>query len=221
MQMLSADIFSKSAFHYKKQFEFILKQLTACYYSMLNDYQTIENNENTIRNRLNKDYLNNNQVIEKLGLIEFFFDIESPEINDLYEEEGRTDIKIYNVNERMHDKSAYYIMECKRLDGNKALNREYIRKGIQRFVDKKYPSYYQLNGMLGFIVKKIDIHKNIRKINLLIKQEYPETNTTSNLKNSNFIKDFNYSYISMHSDSTEVDIELYHIMWDFHKLIAG
>jgi len=221
MQMLNADIFLKSDLHYQKQFEFILAQITRCYFMMLGKYKTIENNEILIRNRFYKDFLENNKILEYLGLNYFFFDIESPEIDDSYQEKGRADIKVYNASERMHDRNAYYIIECKRLDGNMTLNREYIKEGIRRFAYNKYPSHFQLSGMLGFVIKDTDMHENIKRMNLLIKQDYLNTNTLFYLKQYIFMQGFNFSYISVHTTLEKKEIRLYHLMWDFSKIIEN
>ena len=59
---------------------------------------------------------------------------------------------------------AYYITECKRVDGSSDLNKKYVKEGVARFVTEKYSSYYGRNIMLGFVVKKIDISSNVKLI---------------------------------------------------------
>lgn len=151
---------------------------------MLNDYPSIENNENLIRNGLHKNYLENNQIREELQLIPYLFDTEV----ELYNEDddsvkGRTDIKVYNAIERTKNTNSYYIIECKRIDGTNKLNKKYISNGINRFIEnEKYPSFKKVNGMLGFVVNSIDIehktkcfsdlkfHQFINGLNILIFQ---------------------------------------------------
>ena len=70
----------------------------------------------------------------------------------------------FTVSGHWEQEKAYFIIECKRLDGNKTLNDKYKNEGINRFITKKYSSYYGANGMIGFVVKKIDIDENIKKI---------------------------------------------------------
>ena len=59
---------------------------------------------------------------------------------------------------------AYYVIECKRIDGTSDLNKKYVKEGVARFVTQKYSSYYGRNIMLGFVVKKIDMSANAKLI---------------------------------------------------------
>lgn len=217
--MIDADNFKKAGFYYVKQFELILGKIVHCYGLMLKTYSSIENNENLIRNRLHKDFLDNNDIRKDLCLFPFLFDIEQPEIDSNYAEKGRTDIKVYNAIKRLMNTNAYYVIECKRLDGSKSYNRKYIEEGIRRFVIKKYPSYYSINGMIGFIVASIETDKNIKKINELVDNEYPDIKMETPLTKMKFIKDFDFSYISIHFTVDGNKLKLYHVMLDFSKLI--
>ena len=76
---------------------------------------------------------------------------------------GRIDLKIKDIND-FEDFDSYYIIECKRLDGKSTLNKYYINHGINRFTSGYYSSSYGINGMLAFVVEKIDIHSNMDKI---------------------------------------------------------
>lgn len=80
----------------QKQFEFVLTAILKCYKMMLVDYESIEKNENIIRNRLWKDYLNDNQKRELLGINQFIFKAENSEVGKTYKETGRHDIQIIN-----------------------------------------------------------------------------------------------------------------------------
>lgn len=111
------------------------------------------------------NYLNNNNLRQKFELMNFLFDPEVPVNN------GRSDIKI-QTKDTFIDTSAFYIIECKRLDGNSKLNKAYIEHGINRFTTKYksenheyyYSSHYGINGMIGFVIKNINIDNNILKI---------------------------------------------------------
>lgn len=76
---------------------------------------------------------------------------------------GRVDIRILLKGDFEKD-DAYYIVECKRVDGSTDLNKKYIKNGVARFVTEKYSSYYGRNIMLGFVVKKIDVSANVKLI---------------------------------------------------------
>ena len=135
---------------------------------------------------------------------------------------GRTDIKIETQNTFI-DTKAYYIIECKRLDsqnqtGTTGLNGKYISDGICRFVSGKYSTYKNTNGMIGFIVQPIDIHKNTICINGLLANQSFKTNTNFNLQPRKIKDDFEYCYCSTHSTGKQ-EIVIYHLMLDFSNNI--
>lgn len=221
--MLETDIFEPAATGYIKTFEFILTQMTRCYYKMLEKYPEIENDEELIRNRLFKDFLKNNTILSELMLKPYIFTAEGIEIGDDYKEKGWIDIKVQVYKDYIENADAYFVIECKRL-GEDGLNGLYIKEGIDRF-RHKYPSYYGISGMIGFIVAPIDIDKNIEKINQLIPTYYQYVNTTKFLTKHPFIQreitNFDNSYISQHKDKNNNIIDLYHLMWDFSTHIKA
>jgi len=121
------------------------------------------------------------------------------------------------------DTSAYYIIECKRLDsentnGISGLNGEYIKEGICRFTSGLYTTYYKTNGMIGFVVEAIDIDKNITSINTLLSESFPQANTTQLISHRLITNGFDFSYYSMHNKDNE-EIIIYHLMFDFQNNI--
>ncbi len=144
------------------------------------------NSENKIRDILLEYLKDNKNRNEYCNINGYRFD------KEVDENTGRVDIKIININD-FEEHNAYYIIECKRLDGNKTLNVAYINDGIKRFTTNHYSSYYGVNGMIGFIVRKIDIDKNISKI-------------------GNF---FNISEANKLYGSSHANLKLYHLMMDF------
>jgi hypothetical protein len=184
---------------YETQFENLILNIYSCYLYLLSNGDIIpENDENTIRDML-LSYLKNTKVRNEYCIIEGYrFDKEVDEC------EGRVDIKIVDINDfENHD--AYYIIECKRVDGTNSLNHAYVEHGINRFITRYksskckpyYSSYYGVNGMIGFVVKEIDIDKNMNKIGSFFNQ---------------IKKDKLY-------DSTHKSLKLYHLMMDFSKSI--
>jgi len=176
----------------KTEFEKLLDGIYRCYKGILFDNIKLpENDENKIRDVL-LQYLNNNLLRVKYGLLDFLFDPEVPVNN------GRSDIKVQTQN-TFQNTQAYYILECKRLNGYAHLNKEYKKNGIDRFLIGKYPVHpeYKINGMIGFIIKEIDIDKNIHKIG----------NFFDRLE-----KDKLYQ-------STHHNVKLYHLMLNFSKNI--
>lgn len=219
---LNATNFSGSIPFYDENFEDILSKITACYYKMVTEYSTIENDENSIRDILLLKYLKDDKIRKEVGLIDLYnFEREVQED----ESEGRTDIKI-TTKDTFKIQKAYYTIECKRLDninttGNSGLNAKYVFNGMERFISKKYASHYRVNAMIGFIVDKLDIHKNTEKnINLLLQSNKAIT-TTKKITKSTFIKDFEYHYYSEHLDKDKKRLKIYHLMFDFSENISN
>jgi hypothetical protein len=214
---LNASAYVHSNIFYNAEFEELLSKIIACYNLMLTDNVSLSNDENSIRDVLLINYLNDNSVRRKIELTDYLFNREVPESKTI----GRTDIKIETQN-TFQNTDAYYTIECKRLGSSNAmgatgLNAKYIQNGISRFVSKTYSSHYKTNGMIGFIVETIDINKNIAAINGLLKGT---ANTTKELFKHKIVTDFHYSYCSTH-DLDSDEILIYHLMFDFSKNIKS
>jgi hypothetical protein len=72
---------------------------------------------------------------------------------DLAKETGRKDIVFFPC----HDGDIYFCLEAKRLNARvsgvmKSLADEYVKEGMQRFVDGKYSRYVHHGGMLGYVL---------------------------------------------------------------------
>jgi hypothetical protein len=216
---LDPSAFLESANFRDSEFQDILIKVVHCYKMMLADKVRVMNNENLIRDKLLIKYLKNNEIRNKIQLTKYLFDKEVPEDNT----KGRTDIKVQTINTFL-DTSAYYIIECKRLNnqnlnGTTGLNAAYIKNGIMRFVDGQYSTNKYLNGMIGFVVELMDIQANITNINNLLRENFSDANTETFLALLSFIEDFKYQYYSTHKDSGNKKIKLYHLMFDFSKNI--
>ena len=172
------------------RFKVLLLNIYKCYELMIKDELLLPNLENDIRDILLLNYLNNNEIRHTLNFSNFLFDPEVPENS------GRSDIKVQTY-DTFQDTKAYFIIECKRLDGCAYLNKEYVKNGVNRFTTSYYTSYYKLNAMIGFVVKDIDIDENMNKIGSFF-------NTIEN----------NRLY-----DSNHISLKLYHLMMDFSKNI--
>lgn len=188
-----------------ENFEFILSQIYKCYKMMLKEYDFVENNENKLKNRLYKDYLNNQNIRDSLGLNNYLFKTETGIVDEKYNERGYTDIEIIDLKRSFYSTEASYIIECKRLDGKNPNNKSglynsYLKEGINRFIDEKYPTFYGVNGMIGFIVEKTDIKS--------------QCNFFTDFESYQFINDYNFSYRSEHQTITNKKIILYHLMFD-------
>lgn len=227
---MDASIYSFSQDIYRVEFEILLSKFVICYRMMITEHPTLPRNENGIRDLLLKDYLNNYNIKQSLDIQNYSFEREALEDHS----EGRIDIKIFSAN-YISQRTEYYNIECKLLDSNNTrgksgLNAKYIANGICRFTSGYYhTSTNNVNGMIGFVVDKMDIDKNIENINHLMTLElknsdkkivYP--NVIQPLKRSGFIASFDYQYTSKHFiQDTSRQITLYHLMLDCSSCITS
>jgi hypothetical protein len=194
---------------YRNEFISILEGINNCYFILSKSNTKLINHEEKIRNVLLKDYLQNREIKKKFGLMNYRFEAEGiAGIDDNYKETGYTDIKV--ISRKTFETEDYdYIFECKRLDGGLHLNREYLTEGIYRFVSEKYYSKHGIYGMIGFVVKKIDIDENIEKIKQIEIDENLKLNTVSNIqKNDKYFQ-------SKHFTEKQNNIVIYHTMMNF------
>ena len=150
-------------------FSIIISHISSCCKAMRDDCQKTENHllqnsEDKISNRLVEKFLDH----DTKGLMGFRFTRENPVAFDSDTDTfaGRTDIQVKSA-DWLSNRSAYFTIEAKRIDGTTQLNKKYISEGICRFVtlpSPKYTSYYGKNIMLGYVVQDIDIVKNANKI---------------------------------------------------------
>lgn len=196
----------------------ILEKISDCHLISLAKGDQYVNNEDSIRDYLHCNYLNNVSVRQKIGL-NYHFECEPKEFGV---GDGYLDIKVFNSN-IFNNPSEYFIIECKRLDdqnlkGKTGLNGEYIKNGIMRFVEKKYSCYHRINAMIGFVVAKLDINENIENINYMLANTFPESNTVQQLKP---ISDSSTKpYASHHNDVDNRPFKLFHLMLDYSNHLA-
>lgn len=181
----------------------------------------LENNENMIRSVLLNEFLAVDDIRSEFGMLNFLFEPESSENYNLttYKYVGRTDIKVLLHPDSFKKRAAYFIIECKRIDGQKVLNEKYIDDGVKRFVSKKYSSFYGKNLMLGFVVKDINIKCNTINIEQF-QNTLEDVKMHSNFelvyeKNSTIVE-----YKSMYC-LTDENIELAHIFFNFSNIVMG
>lgn len=216
--LLNASGYNGNSNFFHAEFERVLSYIILVYKQMLLDSVTLTNEENSIRDVLLYSYLKQATFKKENDINDFLFD------KEIEESTGRIDIRIMPVNPFVSD-DAYYIIECKRLNsknttGKTGLNSEYIVEGICRFVSQKYSCYHQTNGMIGFVVDKLDIDKNIISINTLLSSQFPEANTLKSISKRSIVNGFDFSYYSMHKGK-EKELLLYHLMLNFSDNIAN
>lgn len=215
---LNASGYEYNGIFYNAEFEDVLSKIIICYNLMIADNVSLTNDENAIRDVLLINYLKDNSIRKKIKLTDYLFDREVPEDRSI----GRTDLKIQTLN-TFQDTSAYYIIECKRLNatnlnGTTGLNAKYIKDGMYRFASATYSTHYKTNGMIGFVVEPIDISANVTSINNLLANNFSEANTTQDLQYREIVINFGYSYCSSHNVS-EDSVVLYHLMFNFSENI--
>jgi hypothetical protein len=159
--MMDAAIFQYASQFRRKQLEGIMTDCARVYALVMSNGTILKNNENEIRDKL-AEYLEDDDYKANCTLTvkNFQVDHEVPE-----GPHGRADIRFLPVNPYEGQK-AYFIFECKRLDGSHHLNNEYVEHGIKRFkTTDKYSTLLGVNGMLGFLVKPLDVVATCRDIN--------------------------------------------------------
>ncbi|SDB25467.1 hypothetical protein [Eubacterium oxidoreducens] len=151
---------------YRANFEKIITYILDICDLIVEDYEKkqlkLPNDENKIRSIMLEEYMNKYKDVHGMSGYKF-----EPEVPENYvgggQHIGRVDIRILLKSDFEKD-DAYYIVECKRIDGSSDLNKKYVKEGVARFVTEKYSSYYGRNIMLAFVVKKIDISANAKLI---------------------------------------------------------
>ncbi len=202
----------------------ILRGIITAYNSILSkDYSDIENLEDKITGRLLLDFLEDDDFRAKVELLEYRFVSEPATYDDDFNQTGYVDIKVM-VNHKIngfYTTKADYIIECKRLDGRKDLNRKYITNGICRFVNELYTkrNIHKVSAMLGFVVRKTEISEIIAQINQIAIDERIEVNAIQPLDLHPVSDSFDYSYRSIHKTVSGKEAEIYHLMLDFSSKI--
>lgn len=224
-KILDASSFNYSQTRKDSNFEFILTKCVIVYNLILNSGINLANDENLIRDEFLK-YLRDFDFKVKNELKHLVFDKEVPEIT------GRVDIRILPTKDEYVNDSAYYIIECKRLNaanlkGLRGLNAEYVKNGICRFSTGYYSSYFGCNAMFGFLVEPVNTQKDIvNNINSMLNIDFinaqgqsVNANATQQMQHENFAGGYSYSYMSKHTHSSGNELTLYHLMFDFSNNI--
>ncbi len=154
-----------SVFAYRESFR--MTQLQGILHDICNVYllicktgKNVSNNENAIRDAV-CDYLQNDSYKNNYTNVVRCYHVDT-EVRE--GDHGRTDIRFLKVKD-YEGQQVYYTIECKRLDGNSHLCKEYVENGIRRFTTGKYPTFLGCNAMLGFLVRTIDLAETINKVN--------------------------------------------------------
>lgn len=188
--------------------------------SDLSNNEKLPNNENKIRNHLLELYLDNDlsRKKHKMDMFRFVPEVSENFNKDVLTYEGRVDIKIVHQIHWFENRDASFFVECKRLDGTKHLNEEYVINGVKRFVvdPPHYNSFYNKNFMLGIIVRSVEMDVNVKRIEL-IQQADNEVDNIGGLICISSGATCTYDSMYRLNDTT---IELRHIFADFSRVIS-
>lgn len=179
-----------------------------------NRHLNLPNDENKIRSIMLEEYMQKHKNTYKMS--DYRFELEVPE-NYVGNGKhiGRVDIRIL-LKTDFEKEDAYYIIECKRIDGTADLNKKYVREGVARFVTQKYSSYYGINIMLGFVIRKIDVSANAKLIEGIQNAE-PDIRM-----HGNFLPVQNVGVTESYKCLYQIqsgELELCHIFADFSSII--
>jgi hypothetical protein len=201
-------------------FQLIIVHLYQCSHDMAERCKVtgnqLYNHENKITDRLAANHLN----LNNWGLR---FIPQSPETftpeEDVYK--GRCAIKVVSK-DWFRNINDYYLIECKRINGGKHLNCQYVSDGVSRFVINpvKYPSYHKRNIMFGYVVQAIDIAKNTAKIDQLQSELLVGVLSGKFLLVDNTSTEF-YHYSCQYQYGIADNIELAHLFYDFSAVIKN
>ena len=171
----------------------------------------LPNHEDKISNRLVENYLDINSF-------ELVFILQKPEnfnaTSDTFV--GRTDISVIS-SDRLKNRNAYLTIECKRIDGKKALNKKYVEDGLARFVvpPLKYSSYYGKSIMLGYVVTALgNVSENTKKIDEIQREMLVGIEIGEMQLMHEDGKGFSHHQCTYKVNGL-VDIELAHLFYDF------
>lgn len=158
--MMDASVFAYRESFRMTQLQGILHDICNVYLLICKTGKNVSNNENAIRDAV-CDYLQNDSYKNNYTNVVRCYHVDT-EVRE--GDHGRTDIRFLKVKD-YEGQQVYYTIECKRLDGNSHLCKEYVDNGIRRFTTGKYPTFLGCNAMLGFLVRTIDLAETINKVN--------------------------------------------------------
>lgn len=204
----------------KDEFEQISKFIIKVCDKIREDYELankkLPNKENHIRTIMLENYMRNSDFCKKHQMSDYRFDVETPENYDGKGNYiGRADVRI-TLKTDFTNYNAYYLIECKRIDGTQVLNRKYVEEGILRFTTQYYSSYFSKNIMLGFVVKQIDLTENSQEI------EFLQNSSDNEVLHGDFQSVLNDRYKQMYTciyNTKSGTLELRHIFTDISKIV--
>lgn len=186
-------------------------------------YPTLENHEDIITARLVEDFLEEDAMQVALDLKTYRFIPEPAAYNQQYHQVGYSDIRVIMTHRigAFDTTKADYIIECKRLDGGRDLNREYVKEGLCRFVEEKYTwkNVHKISAMLGYVVTPTHIPACVETINQ-IGQKGNIASFNEPLTFFSIRPGFEFSYRSEHRSIKGNTPEVFHVLFDLSSKIS-
>ncbi|MBW8522158.1 hypothetical protein K0U91_06715 [Chryseobacterium chendengshani] len=181
--------------------------------------------EDYLRNRLVDDYLQNELSILEDGTDRFTINKETAEeYRSLVDEKLHNDpIDIHIVDKAQKDSwgkntKPYFAIECKRINSGFS---EYI-EDTQKFTERNYPKLrLPFEGQLGFIENSSYSYELVyQKINKNLSSN-TKIETTKSLQPHILIDKYDGSYISSHRKKDKSNFSVFHIFFDYSKIIIN
>ncbi|OQX21695.1 MAG: hypothetical protein BWK75_02635, partial [Candidatus Altiarchaeales archaeon A3] len=108
----------------------------------------------------------------------------------------------------------YFTFECKRLNNNPVLAKEYVKEGMMRFISCEYANNCKVGGMIVYLIDG-SVSDNVCLINEKI-NTHGRLNANDELKSEEPIDDFKDIYSSKHTrDKCPSPLKIYHIFCGF------
>lgn len=219
---MDTNSFSLTQEYFEGELEIVFKFVTDCHSLLLDQETTVPNDEEKIRNMLISRYLTDGKVKKQLGFRMGRFCAEAAEIDKIsLSESGYIDLKVC-LAEHFCDDEIYFIIECKRVDGSNDLNREYVKEGINRFINEQYSIRTGVTGMIGFCVSQLNLSDLIDGRTKSINHHVDKwiSNYTDKKLQPYIINQSNpIVYRSMHSSYSSKNFNIFHMFLDFSSLI--
>lgn len=202
---MDASVFAFNKPFYITQLQGILHDICNVYVLLSQTRRRVLNDENDIRDAFG-DYLQDDTYKNTTtGFVRYYqVDTEARE-----RPHGRTDIRFLQVMPYL-GQNVYFTIECKRIDGQSRLCKEYVEEGIRRFTTGKYPTHLGCNAMLGFVVCAVDLGVTVGKVNSYMAPS--EKLTTQSASMTKMVR-----LESQHN--APFRFILYHLWMDFSNLI--
>lgn len=237
----NSQFFSKRKIQYPERvFRMVTDYLIFCYLKLITSRVAyskhfISNNtsislENFLRDSFLYDFIQKSKKEYKLfnpiyykviGSFLYFAEVQTLFAQESKLRSSKIDIFVTNLNNKLLGNNVqeqiYFDFECKRL--NRSLKNEYVAHGIKRHLERDYRDGFSFTGMIGF-VEEGNIDQVINDINKIIKKS-SFFSASEYLNNIKLNRKFKNTYLSKHSKFNSDEFTIYHLLFDYSKIISN